>query len=175
MRRKITAPHPLLTTTAALLLSTLVAACYSFRGGSAPAHLDTIVIPETVDNSGSGRGTLRFDVTNELIDRFRRDNSLRVIDDEQADSRLEVTITVVRTDLRQAVTEQDRESIRGVTIEARVTFFDNVNDRAIYERRIFAGKSTYDVDEGAAGEEEAIAEAIDLLTSEILLGTVAEW
>lgn len=174
MRRKMMIRHPLLTTAAALLLSTLVAACYSFRGGSAPAHLDTVVIPEAVDNSGSGRGTLRFDVTNELIDRFRQDNSLRVIDDEQADSRLEVTITVVRTDIRQAVSD-DRETVRGVSIEARVTFFDNVQDRAIYDRRLFAGTSTYDVNEGAAGEEEAIEEAIDLLTNEILLGTVAEW
>lgn len=189
MRRKITTGRPVgitmhtprralsmtATVTVTLSIALTIAGCYSFRGGSAPAHLDTVVIPEVIDNSGSGRGTLRFDVTNRLIDRFRQDNSLRVIDDESADSRLEVAITLVRTDIRQGVSAADRETLRGVSIEAQATFFDNVKDRAIYERRRFAGTSTYDLAEGAAGEEEAIDEAVNLLTNEILLGTVAEW
>ena len=148
--------------------------CYSFRGGSAPAHLETIVIPEVVDNSGSGRGEIRFDLTNELVRRFREDGSLRVIDDQEADSRLEVTISVVQLN-RRGANSLDRETTRGVRVEARATFYDNVRDRAIYERKLYAGESTYDVSEGIDGENGAIDEAIELLTNQVLLGTVAEW
>ena len=159
----------------ALLLGISFGGCYSFRGGSAPAHLETMVIPEVVDNSGSGRAALRFDLSNELIQSFREDNSLRVVDNAEADARLDVTIVLLRTDERRAVSSNDRETLRGVSIEVQATFYDNVKDRAIYDRKLFAGESTYDVSEGAAGEEEAIAEAIEQLVSQIVLGTVAEW
>ena len=158
-----------------LLTAVLSGGCYSFRGGSAPAHLRTILIPQAEDNSGFGRSTIRFDLTNELIDRFRADNSLRVIDDSEADSRLEVAITTIRNDIRLAVSAQDRETVRGVAIEARATFYDNLRNRAIYEGRLFKGESSYDITEGQTGEDEAVAEAIENLTNEILLATVADW
>lgn len=154
----------------AILLA--LSGCYSFRGGSTPAHLETIVIPEVIDNSGAGRPTIRFDVTNDLIERFRDDNSLRVIDGE-ADSRLEVTLTRIVTDIRQGVSADDRETLRSVVLEARVTFYDNVKERAIYEAKAFQGTSTYDL--SAGDENEAIAEAIEQLDNAILLATVADW
>lgn len=158
-----------------LLVALLVEGCYSFRGGSAPAHLETILIPQVADDSGFGRGTIRFDLTDRLIDRFRRDNSLRVIDDQEADSRLDVTITTIRTDIRRAVSDDDRETVRGVVVEAKATFYDNVKGRAIYENTRTQGESSYDIGEGADGEKEAIAEAIEKLSNEILLETVADW
>ncbi|MGE3801078.1 MAG: LPS assembly lipoprotein LptE [Candidatus Kapaibacterium sp.] len=161
--------------TGLLLLMLFLPGCYSFRGGSAPAHLKTVLIPQAEDNSGFGRSTIRFDLTNELIDRFRSDNSLRVIDDSEANSRLDVTITTVRNDIRLAVSSVDRETVRGVVIEARATFYDNVRSRAIFEGRLFKGESSYDISEGQSGEDAAVAEAIDNLSNEILLATVADW
>ncbi len=149
--------------------------CYSFRGGSAPAHLKTIVIPQVEDNSGFGRSTIRFELTNELIDRFRSDNSLRVVDDAEADSRLGVTITAIRNDVRRAVSSDDRESVRGVIVEVRASFYDNLKGKAIYDEQPFQGESSYDLSEGQSGEGEAIAEAVDNLTEKILLKTVADW
>ena len=149
--------------------------CYSFRGGSSPAHLKTVQIPQAEDNSGFGRSTIRFDLTNQLIDRFRSDNSLRVVDDSEADSRLEVTIATIRNDIRLAVSAADRETVRGVVIEARGTFYDNVRSRAIFEGRLFKGESSYDISEGQSGEDAAVAEAIENLSNEILLATVADW
>ena len=153
----------------------LLSGCYSFRGGSAPAHLKTILIPPVEDNSGFGRSTIRIDLTNELIDRFRGDNSLRVIDDSEADSRLDVQISTIRNDIRLAVSSADRETVRGVVIESRVTFYDNVRSRAIYQGRLFRGESSYDISEGQGGEDDAMSEAIENLTNEILLATVADW
>ena len=158
-----------------VVMVVMCAGCYSFRGGSAPAHLKTVVIPQVEDNSGFGRSTIRFELTNELINRFRSDNSLRVIDDTEADSQLDVTITAIRNDIRRAVSSDDRESVRGVVVEVRATFYDNVKGKAIYDGQRFQGESSYDLSEGQSGEEEAIAEAIENLINEILLGTVADW
>lgn len=162
---------PIAVLTAALLLG----GCYSFRGGSAPAHLSTIVIPQADDASGAGRTDIRFDLTDQLQAAFRDDNSLRVTDDPDADSRLEVTVVTVRTDIRRAVSADDRETARGVVVEARCTFYDNVRSRAIYDRKIVQGESSYDLSEGYEGEQTAIAEALEALTNNILLATVADW
>lgn len=161
--------------TAALAAAVLFAGCYTFRQGSALPHLKTVVIPTVNDNSGFGRSTIRFDMTTLLIDRFRSDNTMQVIDDPEADSRLEVSIVSIRTDLRRAVSSDERETVRGVAVEARTTFFDNVKNTAVYENRSFRGESSYDLSEGSSGEERAIDEALDALTNEILLATVADW
>jgi ABC-type uncharacterized transport system auxiliary subunit len=159
----------------ALALAALLGGCYSFRGGSAPAHLSTVVIPQVEDNSGSGRATMRQDLTQLIARKFREDNSLRVVDDQNADARIEVTIITVRDRERLAVSGQEYETVRGVTIEARATFRDNVRRRPIYADRTFTGRSQYNIDQGVAGEADAIAKALDLLSTEILLESVAAW
>jgi len=64
--------------------------------------------------------------------------------------------------------------VRGVTLEARVVFRDNVRRRAVYER-VFSARSQYNIDQGGAGETDALARAIDNLSNDILLATVAQW
>jgi hypothetical protein len=164
-----------LSALSAILLATALGGCYSFRGGSAPAHLSSVIIPQVEDVSGSGRATMRQDLTQILVRKFREDNSLRVVDDPAADSRLEVTLTVVRDAERLAVSGgQELETVRGVTLEARAVFRDNVRRRAVFERA-FSARSQYNVDQGAAGEADAIAKALDNLSTDILLATVAQW
>lgn len=157
----------------AALLS--AAGCYSFRGGSTPAHLHTLVIPAVEDQSGFFKGTVRDDLTRDLVRRFRDDNSLRVIDAQNADSRLDVIITSIRNNERRNISANELETVRGVVIEARVTFYDNVKRRAIYTDKSFRGDSQYDIAQGAAGEDRAIAQAIEKLGNEILLESVAGW
>ncbi len=158
-----------------LLLAMLLTSCYSFKGGSAPAHLQTIVIPQVEDVSGFGRSTIRQDMTVELIQKFRDDNSLRVLDISETDSRLDVTITAIRNNERLAVSASERETVRGVIIQARVTFYDNIKRRPIYRDKTFQGTSSYNISQGVAGENEAILVALDELTTNILLETVANW
>ena len=158
-----------------MLVLSALAGCYSFRGGSAPAHLNSVMIPQVEDNSGSGRATMRQDLTQLLVRKFREDNSLRVVDDASADSRLDVTITVVRDRERLAVSGQELETVRGVTIEARATLRDNIKRRPLFNDRTFSARSQYNVDEGMAGETDAIARALDQLSTDILLEAVAGW
>lgn len=156
-------------------VATTFAGCYSFSGGTAPSHLRTVTIPQTEDNSGFGRASIRIDLTNVLVQRFRDDNSLRVIDDPEADSRLEVTIVAITNNQRLAVSATERETVRGVAIEARVTFYDALRERPVFERRAFQGASQYDIAEGSAGETRAMTEAIAKLADDILVATVDDW
>ncbi len=160
----------------AIVISAIfVAGCYSFRGGSVPPHLSTIVIPEIEDVSGYGDGTIRQDFTAFLIRRFREDNSLRVVEQAGADVRLEVTLSTLRDDIRLGVTGQELETDRGVIIEARVTFTDNVRRRPVYRDRQFVGRSQYAISSGLDGRRTAIRESLVRLTDDILLATVADW
>ncbi|KXK52561.1 MAG: hypothetical protein UZ07_CHB004003022 [Chlorobi bacterium OLB7] len=122
-----------------------------------------------------GRATVRDEMTRELIRKFREDNSLRVVDAAQADSRLEVTITNIRNDERRNISTGEIETVRGVTISAQVTFLDNLKRTSVFANRAFSGDAQYRLDEGAAGEERAIRTAVDKITSEILLAAVADW
>lgn len=147
----------------------------SFRGGSVPAHLHTITIPVAEDVSGSGIGTLRQDLTNLLIRRFSDDNSLRPVDPSSADSRLDVTISQVRRDVRLAVTTGELESVREVLVEAKVTFHDNVKKRDIFTDRTFIGRSQYQISGGVAAQNTAFNDALAKLTDLILVSVVADW
>ncbi len=162
----------------ALLAATLASAgCYSFRGGSAPAGLSTIYIPQTEDQSGFGRATVRENMTQTLVRKFRDDNTLRVIDGSGSDpdSRLEVTITAIRNNERRNVSGAELETVRGVLIQARVTFFDNIKRRPVFSDRSFQGDAQYSISTGPEGENRAFNDALDKLTTEILLATVADW
>ncbi|MBS1913022.1 MAG: hypothetical protein JST22_13630 [Bacteroidetes bacterium] len=158
-----------------VLAAATLAGCYSFRTGSAPAHLKTIGIPPADDASGFGRGTIRQDLTDLLTRRFRDDGSLRVSDPATADSRLEVTITSIRTNERLSVSNASFETVRGVTIETKVTFYDNVKKRAIFKDRPSTGRSQYLVDQGPDGETRAIREALSNLGDDLINATVADW
>lgn len=153
----------------------LLPGCYSFRGGAPPANLKTVTIPTVEDASGFGRATIRDDMTRELARKFREDNSLRVIDAADADSRLQVTITSIRNDERRNISTGELETVRGVTVAAQVTFVDNLKRSEVFTNRTFSGDAQYRIDEGAAGEERAIRTALDKITSEILLAAVADW
>lgn len=157
-----------------VLLALVCAGCYSFRGGSAPVGIRTISIPPAEDVSGFGRGTVRQELTTLLINRFRDDNTLRLSDANAADSRLEVTITGIRTE-KLNISGNELETVRGVVIDARVTFNDNLKRRPVYKDRAFTGRAQYNINRGTAGENEAITDALETVAEAILLATVADW
>lgn len=157
-----------------IVLMVLLPGCYTFRSGSVPAHLKTIAIPPVEDVSGFGRGNVREDFFITLTRRFRDDNSLRLVDPSSADSRLDVTITGIRTE-RLNLSGNELETVRGVVIDARATFNDNVQRRSMFKDRTFTGRAQYNISEGTAGENQAILDALDDLSEAILVATVEDW
>lgn len=157
-----------------IALIALIPGCYTFRSGSVPGHLRTIAIPPVEDVSGFGRGNVREDLFNTLTRRFRDDNSLRLVDPSSADSRLDVTITGIRTE-RLNLSGNELETVRGVVIDARATFNDNVQRRSMFKDRTFTGRSQYNISQGTAGENQAILDALDDVSEAILVATVEDW
>jgi hypothetical protein len=146
---------------------------YGFKFGSPPPHISSIYIPTVEDNSGYGRGTVRQELTEELINKFRDDNSLQVRSTREADSQLDVVITSIRS-VRSNLSGESFESVRDVIIDVRATWVDNVKGGSIYEQS-FSGRGKYNLNQGAQGEQDAIEVALGDLTTQILDASVSMW
>ncbi len=154
----------------------LLSSCsYSFTGSSVPPHLNTISIPLTLDRSGSGEPDLSENLTNELITKFLTDNSLQIADKVNADAILECTITSL-PDLPEVISGGEEVTLRKITLNVKVTYRDLVERKTIFDRN-FSNFGNYDV--GASDIQEArldaINQAIDLITEDILLAVVSNW
>ncbi len=147
---------------------------YSFTGASVPPHLKTIAIPNAIDRSGSGEPNLRDDFTNELIQKFLNDNSLQVTSKTNADALLECTI-VSLTDQPVVIAGGEDVTKRRVKINVRTVYKDLVKKKKIFERT-FSNYSDYNnTGDILSQRNEAIKNAIDKITEDILLGVVSDW
>lgn len=162
--------------TCRLLLFVLIlifAGCYTFTGSSVPPHLKTIAIPLFDDQSGSGEPGLRENLTNKLIDRFRRDNSLGVADRSNADSILEGVI-VSMPDEPLVVAQGETVTKRRITLTVKVTYQDMKLKKRVYEKQ-FSNWGDYEISGGALQRQTGIDAAIEKLTEDILIETVSGW
>ncbi len=146
---------------------------YSFRGTSVPSHIKSVAIPPFEDISGSAVAGLREQFTNELIDRFIRDNTLEVSDRGKADSMLEGAITLFQ-DEPLIVEEGEQVRKRRITLTVKVAYHDLSVRKKMWERS-FSNWGDYDSSAGVEGREGGIAEALDKLTEDILIQTVSGW
>lgn len=146
---------------------------YSFRGTSVPSHIKTIALPPFEDVSGFGEPGLRERFTNELIDRFVRDNTVGVSDRGKADSMLEGTITAVR-DEPLVVAEGEQVRKRRVTITLNVVYHDLKLQKKLWQKN-FSNWGDYESGAGVLERDTGIAESIDKLTEDILIQTVSGW
>lgn len=161
-----------------ILIGLIVAAaccqgCYSFRGGSVPAHLKTIAVPLFDDQSGTGEPGLREQLTNKLLERFRQDNSLQVTDKTNADSMIEGIITSV-PDEPNAVIKGESVTTKKITVMVKVTYEDQKLKKKVWEKDL-SNWGVYEISGGPAQRQAAITSAIDKLTEDIVNETVSGW
>ena len=157
-----------------IILAVLSACSYSFTGASVPAHLKTISIPIFNDRSGSGEFNLSEKLTNSLIQKFVDDNTLLVTDKLNSDAVLDGTI-VTLNDAPVVVSGGESISSRRVTITVRVVFKDMIKHRTIFEKN-FSNHGDYAVSgDLVTARQNAIDDAIDKITEDILLGVVSNW
>lgn len=147
--------------------------CYSFTGSSVPPHLKNISIPLFDDQSGSGEPSLREQLTNKLIDKFRQDNSLEIADKTHSDSVLEGTI-ISMPDQPQVIASGETVTKRKVTLTVKVVYQDMVKKKKVYEKE-FSEWGDYAAGGGLAQRDSAITTAVDKITDDILLATVSNW
>ncbi len=147
---------------------------YSFTGASVPPHLKTIAIPVFDDQSGYGRATLREELTNKIIERFIRDNTLKIADKSSANSLLEGVIVNIQ-DSPVVVGAGERVVKSRITITVKVSFYDMVKRVKVWERT-FSNWGEYELEGNVQlNLQNGIQQAIDKLSEDILLATVANW
>jgi hypothetical protein len=156
------------------ILLNFYACSYSFTGASVPSHLQTIAIPIFTDRSGSGEPELGEKVTNELINKFISDNTLQVTNKTNSDALLDGTILSLN-DAPSVVSAGENVTTRRITITVKVLYRDYVKKKNIFEKN-FSNYGDYSNDgDITANREQAIQEAIDKITEDILLGVVSNW
>lgn len=146
--------------------------CYSFTGGSIPAHLKTLYISAVNDNSGFGNPEYRDLLTNNLIDVFRTDNSFVQVD-FGGDARLTVIISAIREN-PVAVNPGELETERKVEVHCDVEYYDNVNKTVIFKKN-FMTYDIYPVSDAINGRSQAIANSLNQVADDILLAVVSGW
>ncbi len=158
-----------------IILVSIWGCSYSFTGSSVPNHLKSIYIPFCVDRSGSGEPNMADDLTTSLIDQFISDNSLSISGNRQnSDAMLECTINSV-PDAPTVIEGGENVSKRRVTINARVVYKDFVMKKTVFDKS-FSNFSDY-INSGdvRSNKLEAIQNAIELITEDILLAVVSDW
>lgn len=150
----------------------LLSGCYSFTGSSIPGHIKTIHISSIRDNSGYGNPNYREMLTQSIIDNFRRDNSLELVE-SASDSRLNIIISSIRDEI-STVQAGELEKERKMTITCEAEYIDNVK-RTSFWKKNFSIYSVYNIDNAQANREQAISEILQQISEDIMLAVVSGW
>src|SRR4029079_17688005 len=102
---------------------------YTTNTALLPSHIKTIAIP--VFENGTTEYTLEQDVTNAVIDRFVKDNHLRVVDEKSANAVVHGKITAYKNSVF-GFSSTTRAQYYRVTISCEVVFKDQVKNREIW-------------------------------------------
>lgn len=164
--------HPLVLRVAFVILLASTWGCYSFRGGSVPEHIATISIASVVDRSGFGDPTFREFCTETLINRFRSDNTVQLVD-ENGDGRLSPVLIRVRDQIASVQTG-DLENQRRLIVAVEVEYFDAVKSKVVW-KKTFENFDVYTVADATEGRRSAAERALRRVVDDILLAVVSDW
>jgi hypothetical protein len=151
----------------------LFAACgpYSFSGSAFP-HIKTISVPLFQDNTAEFG--VKEQLTNDLIQAFTRENSLKIADRRNADSVLNGTILAI-SDQAGSYTRDERVNEIQVHLLVEIKYEDLVKRKVVWEDKISQfGSYTPGTGEKST-RNDAIAEAIAKIADEVLNRTVSGW
>ncbi|MBI5836641.1 MAG: LptE family protein [Candidatus Eisenbacteria bacterium] len=163
---------------AAVLLAPAVllgSGCAYTAGTGIPSHITAVAIP-TFGNK-TVQYTLAQELTDAVIDRFVRDNHLRVVPQKQAQAVIQGTVIEYRNEVFGFTAgEQAQEYRVGVRVEVR--FKDMVKNKDIWSDTIVKLQNYSTVPVGgrpAATETDGRRELVGKVADEILSRTVSRW
>lgn len=156
-------------------ITIILSSCaYSFTGSSVPNHLKTIAIPFAIDRSGSGEPNMADNFTSTLIEKFISDNSLAITDKSKSDALLDCTINSISESPNIIQGGENVSTIR-LTINARVIYKDFVMKKTVFEKSFSDYADYSNLGDVYTNRNNAITEAIEKLSEEILLAVVSDW
>lgn len=157
-----------------VLVSLSMSGCpYSFTGASVPQHWKSIALPLFEDDSNYGQPSLPEDLTNALIEKVQRDNTLQLADGKNASVECTGRIVSVVADKPIAVEAGAQATEMQVDITVEVTLFDNVKNKQVWKKSLNAF-GTYPTG-GLTEREAGLKEAVDKLTDDLLLEIISAW
>ena len=153
-----------------LFLFVMSCGYYSFKG-ALPADIKTIAIPLFINNTpNSGVGE---DMTNSLLEAFISDNSLLVVDEDKADLVLSGTINSIRVK-PFSVQAGENVSESQVVVSVRVKCRNTKTEKVLFDKSL-SEYGLLDVTAGLDERNEAIAEALELISGKIVDMTLSGW
>ncbi|MBZ0267954.1 hypothetical protein K8I85_07350 [bacterium] len=163
---------------AALAWLAALAGCgvYGFSSSLLPAHIKTVGIP-LMENT-TDRRDLATALADSLTNAFIDDNTLKVVNERDADSVIEGTIREYR---RTPFTYDANENVQTYRVELIVEarFVDVRKNSVLWEERVLSQWATYNFvsvgGQPAEDEETAIGRVLEKLTDDILNRSVEGW
>jgi hypothetical protein len=141
-----------------------------------PPHLKTVAIP--VFENATTEYTLEQDLTNAVIDRFVKDNHLRVVDERSANGIIQGKLIGYKNSVFGFSSAERSQEYR-VTITCSVVFKDLVKNRELWNEPNLVKSANYFVvdvpGQTARTELDGRKEAIAKIADEILTRSVEGW
>lgn len=119
---------------------------------------------------------LEISVTERIIDNLLEDNTLRVVDEADADALLEGSIVIFENTPFSFNRDLNAEEYH-VIVTVEVTLFSRTLNEPIWEKKTIKGDASYFPDESINGItfDDALEEAVKEITERILNLTVQDW
>ncbi len=155
-----------------LITAQILSGCYSFTGGTIPPHLKTLSISQAGDNSGFGNPRFREYLTEQIIDRFRKDNSFTLVE-TGGDAKLTAAISTI-SDATVTVSTGELERERKVTVTMEAEYFDGIKKKSIWKKTL-SNFQIYAIAEGQVGRDAGITKALKQLSDDLLTAVVSGW
>jgi len=178
LQKRFCANWPLLLI--ALTLSGNLTGCFRYSfSGAVPSHLKTVAVP-LLQNQTAEYG-IAEQITDEVVSRIQRDNTLKIADINNADSILRGVL--VRVDdvpytysgSGQSQSQNFNVGEYRLTLVVKVEYYDQTKSETIWTRE-FSEWGTYNHTTGAPEErQQGFDEAISKLADDILNQTVSGW
>lgn len=153
----------------------LASCAYTTSPALLPSHLKSVAIP-TFENATT-EYTLDQEITQAVVQRFVRDNHLKVVDEKSASCVVRAKITQYRNSVFGFTEASEAREYR-VTIAVQVTLKDLVKNRELWSDEIVRTANYYVQDvpgQTARTESDGRKEAIDKIADEILTRSVEGW
>ncbi len=153
----------------------LATGCYSFTGASIPPHIHSIGIPLVEDNSGFGQSAIRQNITDQLIQKFNNEGSLRVASVSSSDAKLEATIPASGIDDQPvSVAAGNIVTTKQISLKVHAIYTDQKKQKVFWERD-FSETAQYAISGGLPAQQTALSQAEDKVTSDILIAVISNW
>ena len=157
-----------------MLLSLLLSGCWYSTTSRTAKDIKSISVPFFENNTTEP--SLEISVTEKIIQNLVDDNTLKVVDADEADAILEGNIIEFKNVPFSFNMDLDAEEYQ-VELRVQVSLFNRRQNSPIWEKKTIKGDGSYFLDASESGltYEDALEEAILEITDQILNMTVQDW